>query len=237
MSVYKTEYQKDKYTAELRIAGYKGDLQELSNCIGLEPTRLINVGERRKPLAPPAKKSFWEYQIISHEVDTADEILANLAEVIYPKRTILKKLSQECDICLAVGVTTYSYNPEIFLTPEFLTKLSAIGIRVWLDIYSFRESYLEEVMQRTSFAARLQNSKSAKRLGIVTSEEVQAITHALHVYEMNKDVIYDDLFPDYAGGEPATEEDTYNSLLLARDKLRELRDAIDKSDFLMSRIE
>lgn len=236
MSIYRAKDQHDKYTAELRIGGYKGGLQELTDHIGLTPTRTINIGERRKPLALPAKESFWEYQIISHEVDTADEILTKLAELVYPRRTILKKLSQECEICLAVGVTTYEYNPEIFLSPEFLAKLSDIGIRVWFDIYSFSETYLEEENQQNAFVTRLQKSKSAKKLGIVTSEEAQALTRALHLYERNKDEIYTDLFPDYAGGEPATEEDTYNSLLLARDKLKELHDAIDKSDFLMSRV-
>lgn len=235
MSRYNASYQTEKYTVRLRIHDYKEGVGRLDELLGLRHELAYEKGQKIKKTAIPASRSYWAYKLDDFSDETPEGQVLRLLEKILPNKDLVFAISKDCKIQISITTTTYDYNPEYIFSEYILKTISDLGAELWIDTYVLVETYLEEDDQQTTFVTRLQKSKSAKRLGIVTSEEAQALAQVLHLYEMNKDVIYDDLFPDYAGGEPATEEDTNNSLLLAREKLVELHDAIEKSDFLMSK--
>ncbi|MBL8121799.1 hypothetical protein JNM87_03550, partial [Candidatus Saccharibacteria bacterium] len=123
------------------------------------------------------------------------------------------------------------YNPEYDFPPQILEQVSSLGATLWLDIYSLPFTYLEEQQQKDNLIHALKASKAANKHGIKTDQDRNNLVDLLANIETLKDDIFTDMFPHYAGDEPATEEDIEKALLTTRERIKDLYQLTEKSTF------
>lgn len=236
MSRYKASYQNDKHTAELFVINFEGDMSEITDQLGIEPTEILKKDEQRNPpYGAKNKENVWKYQIQNLQGEEADETLGRLLKELDPKHEALEFLGRKSTLRIGVGSTTFWYNSELFISPERLQQIAKMGATLWLDLYTFQETYLEEDLQKEKFKHILAESRAVADLGISTQDERNSITEALALCETMRDIISEKLFPEYAGGETISDTDLQGGLLEVRSKIRELHEYIEKSPFFMSK--
>lgn len=231
MSRYKASYQNDTIVADLIFAGYPGDVNDISETLSLMPTTKANKGEKRSPNGSYARESFWRYTLEGSADDEPEDILNGLLTLLKPKYDAIRKLSESCSVRVGIGSTRYAYNQEFFINPVCSQALASINATLWIDAYCLPETYLEEKEQQNNLITLLSTSKSAEKLGLNASKESKAVVDVLANIESLTDDIFEDMFPDYASGDPASNEDIEKALNTARRKINELNRLIEKADF------
>lgn len=232
MSRYKASYQNEKSSIRLRIWGYEDGVNNLDALLGVKHEVALESGDRYNGRAP-AKTSYWAYVLPDTLDSCPEDMVLRLLSIFKNKQHILRDISKKCKVTVSITQTVYIYNPEYEFTPQLLEQVTSIGATLWLDIYSFRETYLEEEEQKGAMCKTLKDSRSANRLGILDSNERKLLVDILAGCEKLQNELNEELFPDYADGEPTTDDDIRNGLLKMRAILLNLHDQIERSSFLM----
>ena len=82
------------YSASLRIHGHDLPFQEISRKLGVKPTHVHRMGERRGPSSLPYRDDAWQFQATIPETEPLAAHLQSLWEVLRPHVPYLRALKQ-----------------------------------------------------------------------------------------------------------------------------------------------
>jgi hypothetical protein len=130
----------DFYMVEFRISGKDLSPAEITEAMGIQPTRVLQVGERRT-----ASSSFdqatWSYAGAAGEEWTSLEVgLNSLMRELFPKRDLISGFAKRFDACWWCGHFQDSFDGGPRLSPDLLRELADFGIPVALSNYRSADS-------------------------------------------------------------------------------------------------
>ena len=125
------------YTAALRLAGERLNIQQINQLLGLEPTRTVNVGEPQQ--GGPSTQAVWLFEASSgdggREWHSLEDALSELLTRIWPQRDAIQDLLSDYDTCLWCGHFTSSFDGGPHLSAVLLHRLADLGVPLFLDTY------------------------------------------------------------------------------------------------------
>jgi Domain of unknown function (DUF4279) len=91
------------FSATLRIHGDGVPFEEISERLGVEPTKLHRKGERRGPRSPAWRDDAWQFQPPLPETEPLERHIQALWEVVRPHVEYLKSLKQRFKVDVFCG--------------------------------------------------------------------------------------------------------------------------------------
>lgn len=119
----------NKTNVSLIIYDYDKDFEKLTKFLRLEPTTVQEAAERwivRR----------WELASRLPESEDVEKHLDALLKTLKPSTKEIREIAKKYRCVISVGIHYYEFNPEINLTPEMLSSLASLGVKLWLDIYN-----------------------------------------------------------------------------------------------------
>ncbi|MER1999303.1 MAG: DUF4279 domain-containing protein, partial [Lysinibacillus sp.] len=119
-------------------------LDEVTKCLGVEPTEVWHVGDKVRPNSPLERfYTCWKYKIgpVS-SLDVAD-VLAPLYDLFYSKADIINALKAEYDLSVRIVVVIDIENgnkPALTIAPTFSQFASSVGADIEVDLYAYAYS-------------------------------------------------------------------------------------------------
>ena len=126
----------------LKIFEFSDSPEELTNAIGLEPTKTAVKGNKYGKLNKPYPWNYWEYRWVRKE----ERYIGGLVEefflkVVEPKKDILRNILMKSSGELSVVQYLYQgCNPGLHINSGDLTTLNYIGAELDIDIYCMSEN-------------------------------------------------------------------------------------------------
>ena len=124
----------------LMVIGANLPLDEITNILGIEPTKLIRQGDilNRLPLIV-AGEDEWIYAQELESPQGRDEIMRTILEKIAQSRDGLEKVKQYGEVRLRLHVQSNYAQMAYCLMPETLSDLARIGIPLDISSVSWGE--------------------------------------------------------------------------------------------------
>ena len=124
----------------LMVIGANLPLDEITNTLGIEPTKLIHQGDilNRLPLIV-AGEDEWIYAQELESPQGRDEIMRTILEKIAQSRDGLEKVKQYGEVRLRLHVQSNYAQMAYCLMPETLSDLARIGIPLDISSVSWGE--------------------------------------------------------------------------------------------------
>jgi len=130
----------------IKISRFSFASEYLTAELNLQPTHSHCQGEQYslKTAKGVVNKTYaynyWEFR---HEFKTAEWVQPLIdgfvKEIIYPRKEVLKALSNQCALEFFVGIDYYGIvNPSFHFESELITILSDIGAELDMDLYCFK---------------------------------------------------------------------------------------------------
>ena len=144
MSAFDPNYATCSYTQVwLRVLNEQLDHQEISDLLGLEPTKFSLAGEVVSRTSGRKRKYSGWFLESDGQVESRDsrDHFAWLLERIAGKGSVLKELSSRgylVDICCRWDSACGQGGPS--MNPEQMVQLGELGVELWFDIYFDHES-------------------------------------------------------------------------------------------------
>lgn len=139
-----------EYTVEFRISGAELVPDSVTQDLGLEPSIVREVGERRSEGKGWAQ-ALWGYNGLSsdneHSSDTEtawtslEDGLAFLLDKLEPLRSQIDKYKEKYDVVFWCGHFQSSFDGGPTLSAKLLRRLGEFGVELYIDNY-FAESKL-----------------------------------------------------------------------------------------------
>ena len=125
----------DFYTIEFRICGKDLSPAEITEAMGMQPTRVRHVGERRSA-SSSLDQATWSYAGTAGEEWASLEVgLKSLLRELLPKRDLISGFAQRFDACWWCGHFQDSFDGGPLLSAGLLRDLADFGIPVALSNY------------------------------------------------------------------------------------------------------
>jgi hypothetical protein len=127
-----------KYTVELRIYGKILDPIVVSSDLGLKPSRIVKIGDRR------SRNTFWEESMWAYNrseedigiyFDSLEEGLALLIEDLWPVRNKIKNYSSKYEVIWWCGHFQSSFDGGPTLSFKLINLLCKFGAHLFIDNY------------------------------------------------------------------------------------------------------
>lgn len=120
----------------LIISGEEMSLEEVTEIVGLAPTKLCKRGAQIRPqVATFYEGSRWIYSFCEGENREPGELLNDLSRVLDERKNILLELSRKMDICIFFAIYRGGYFPAVCISKRQVEFLNSIGARLDFDIY------------------------------------------------------------------------------------------------------
>jgi hypothetical protein len=140
--------KKDQNHTAIKLSGFSQSPEEISERLGLTPTRSWLKGEEyyrghgEHRISKVREENFWELnwyreteQWIQGQVDEF------LSVVVNPRKEIIKEMSKECYCEFSVAQYVYDgCNPGFHFSKDALALIHYIGAELDLDIYCLADS-------------------------------------------------------------------------------------------------
>lgn len=91
------------YSATLRKIGDIGDLDSISERLGIEPTRTHRKGDRQGPRSPAYAHDMWSYSPPVDETQELDQHIEQLWQRIKPHKEYLMGLKRDLEVDVFLG--------------------------------------------------------------------------------------------------------------------------------------
>lgn len=126
----------------LKLFDFSADPAELSRWLGLDATKTARKGDERPAIKARGIEctfpwNYWEYRRTQAEDRFVGDIVEEfVAEVIEPRKEILRELITACSAELSVAQYYYTgHNPGIHFSRKVLGVLEYVGAEIDVDIY------------------------------------------------------------------------------------------------------
>lgn len=129
----------------LLILGFDCAPAAISEVLGVAPTRTWSTGDRVIPQATKLhSENGWVLRSPSDPEHTTPEesIRALLASL--PNHSAIEQIRSRGDVQVTCTIYTYKHRPSLFLPPDLMAQLAALGASLDVDIYDLSESASEE---------------------------------------------------------------------------------------------
>lgn len=133
----------NSYYVYLSIEGFEGSHEEITNLLGLEPSKIWQVGQ--KLFSPNGKyirtieKNLWEYKIAELGGSSSDLLEKYVFEVVKPRVDKINRIAKDSQVMLTlVEFYQTSFNPGYLVSREVINLLSEINCSLQFDIYCLR---------------------------------------------------------------------------------------------------
>jgi hypothetical protein len=124
---------------EFRIYGTRIDSEQITNLIGVAPTRTWTLGESIQKTNLRRKENAWCFSVA--KVDEHDnwqlaETVKRLLQTLMPKAGDIKRICEEFDLeCeLSCGVYIKDQPPSMNFTPDIISDIAAFNATLDIDI-------------------------------------------------------------------------------------------------------
>jgi tetrahydromethanopterin S-methyltransferase subunit B len=131
--------------AYFSISGFDCNHTEISNFLGLEPTKAGNKGEifslpKRPEIKLKRRHSVWTL----YSPKPKSEIFLNnhieaLLEVIEPKQVLIKELTTRYDVGIQCAGFYNNVNPGFHLSNAIIKRVAELNLWIDFDLYCFCE--------------------------------------------------------------------------------------------------
>jgi len=121
---------------KLIISGEEMSLGEVTEVVGLAPTKLCKRGTQKRPqIATFNEGSRWIYSFCEGENSEPGELLGQFFNVLDERKSVLLELSRKMDICIFFAIYKGGYFPAVCISKRQVEFLNSIGARLDFDIY------------------------------------------------------------------------------------------------------
>lgn len=125
----------DFYTVEFRLSGKDLSPAEITEAIGIQPTHVRHVGERRGS-SSTFDSAVWSYAgTLGEEWASLEVGLMSLMRELLPKRELISVYATRFDACWWCGYFQDSFGGGPLLSTGLLRDLADFGIPVALSNY------------------------------------------------------------------------------------------------------
>ena len=126
----------DFYTVEFRISGKDLSPSEITEAMGVQPTRVRHVDDRQTA-SSNFDQATWSYAgTASEEWASLEAGLKSLMRELLPKRDLVSGFARRFDACWWCGHFQDSFDGGSLLSAGLLRDLAEFGIPVALSNYS-----------------------------------------------------------------------------------------------------
>lgn len=183
---------KDEILAELIISDYDCNPNDISERLGLRPTKIATKGEveRNDPrgIEPPLlyDTNYWVARL---DTKTADiyECLRMAIKILEPHSQVLNVLSNSYNVELSIFGTAYHPHVGVQIESRLIDQLKAIGVNLDISIYVLTPTYLDKKKGVDRLAKKLAKTFNKDHA------EAQAIATTLATIEDSVEKIIDAL--------------------------------------------
>jgi Domain of unknown function (DUF4279) len=116
------------FSASLRIHGDIVDFNEISETLGLQPSRVHRRGERKGANSPAYRDDAWQYDAPIPEDRPLDEHIQALWAALEQHKTYLLQLKQHLKIDVFCGYRTNHWGAGFQIEPQSLAMFTALQI-------------------------------------------------------------------------------------------------------------
>jgi hypothetical protein len=133
-----------EYTVELRIHGSDLDVSSVTERLGLAPSLIRNVGDRRNGTTQ-WEEAMWSYNgapesPLSTTWSSLEEGLSSILQKLWPSRHELEFLKNKYKVILWCGHFQSDADGGPTLSPSILKRLGDFGVELFIDNYFCGES-------------------------------------------------------------------------------------------------
>lgn len=131
------------YTVQLRISGKSLDPHEVTRRLGVEPSQIRIVGERRSR-NKVWEESLWCFDgtgdpnVSAKEWASLEEGLRYVLEKLSPKKGLIRTYAASFDVTWWCGHFQSSFDGGPTLSVPLLQRLADFGVPLFIDNYFFR---------------------------------------------------------------------------------------------------
>jgi hypothetical protein len=122
------------YSASLRIFGNIGDLNDITNNLGCEPTSFYCKGDRKGPDSPPFKHDMWSYTAPIDEKEPFERHIDGLWRKLKPHKAYLLLLKKSLSVDVFLGYRTNCETAGIMVPYKSLEMFNALKIPFGISI-------------------------------------------------------------------------------------------------------
>lgn len=129
-----------RITITLQVRSSRLTPADLLAAIGYPAERLVNKGRERVPARAVPKMNSWNSGLVvadNSDVGSVVEQCLNLYPEIAIRCTRLRKITDDIECTLYVGLTPLTSEFAIFMKPETISKLSQIGCDLSIEYFEY----------------------------------------------------------------------------------------------------
>jgi hypothetical protein len=117
-------------TVSFIVYDFDVDPAEITQKLALEPSS-SELGGGKQGLA-----RHWELALNTQKTVELESQISSLLQILEKRIAVVQELAQSYRCIISVGVKYYEFNPEIALDSELLSRLAALKVKLWIDIYN-----------------------------------------------------------------------------------------------------
>jgi len=125
-----------EYSASLKIVSDKGSTAEISERLRIQPTHVVEVGDRLKTAI--ATKAVWNFEAktpAGRKWTSLEDALIALLAVFSDRHAEIREIQLDCHVCLWCGHFSSSFDGGPVFSPTLLRMLGDFGVEMFLDTY------------------------------------------------------------------------------------------------------
>lgn len=132
-NMLETDYE---CSAILNIVSSTQNSREISEALGVEPTKAWNKGDVITPkISNVRKQTMWRYEVKKSGESPVSNALSELLDFVDTIAPRIEKLRTENSCQIWIPVYTKLVTTHILVEPETIARLNEIGLPVWFEIY------------------------------------------------------------------------------------------------------
>lgn len=127
----------------LRIVSSSLSVSEISEIIGIPPSKYHNKGDLMSPRNPKSKKyetSVWILDSGLSHFEDIEEHLLKFVQLLENKFVQLKLLEEKCEMDIYCGVSFKGAQKSLHLNSEIIKKIALTSLDIIFDIYTENSS-------------------------------------------------------------------------------------------------
>ena len=136
-------------SASLTITGLDFDSQNITDKLGIIPTKTWKIGDLIHPKGPIKRKhNGWVIESNLSKDNEIEDHIKSLFEELHPVWGVLQEISNNYDLEISCVVYTDGEVPSIHLDQEIINKSQQINAEIDVDLYVLPENTIENEQQR-----------------------------------------------------------------------------------------
>jgi hypothetical protein len=123
------------------LAVYGEDLnpKEVTDLLGVKPTRSFKRGYRRNPVSRPSPHGAWFLEVRGKTPDGPDVQLRKLLMKLPTSENVWKELKARHKVQIRFGLHMTGWNKGLEISSTLVRRLGKIGVDLNFDIYAYGE--------------------------------------------------------------------------------------------------